>query len=179
LICRGLQASTMRASRRYDRRYAMSERRFGVGPWFVLLSGVYTAAAIIARAQDPAFFRIPFIPPWLRVGLAVLLLAIGVPFFAVALVQLIRGFPAGELFTGGVYRMCRHPVYGAWVVFNVPGMVLLLDNWIGLAVPMLMYVTLRVLVRREERELEQLFGDAYRSYRARTPSVFPLLWRWR
>ena len=75
--------------------------------------------------------------------------------------------------------MCRHPVYGAWVVFNVPGLVLLANSWIGLFVPVLMYVTLRLLVRREETYLEQTFGEEYRRYRERTPAVFPLPWRWR
>jgi len=75
--------------------------------------------------------------------------------------------------------MCRHPVYGAWVVFNVPGMVLFFNSWLGLVVPILMYVTLRLLVRSEEEHLEQTFGEEYREYRSRTPAVFPLLWRWR
>ena len=43
----------------------------------------------------------------------------------------------------------------------------------------LMYVTLRLLVRKEEACLEELFGEEYRRYRGRTPAVFPLPWRWR
>ncbi len=148
---------------------------FGVGPWFVLLSAVYTAAALGIRSLDPAFFTIPA-PRWLTLLTGAALLAVGVPFFVAALVRLSRGFPRGELFTRGVY--CRHPVYGAWVVFNVPGIVLLANNWLGLSVPLLMWATLRLLVRKEERYLEQTFGEAYQAYRARTPAVLPLLWRW-
>lgn len=151
---------------------------FGVGPWFVLLSAIYTVAAIVIRAQDPAYFQIPYVPYWVLALAGIILLAIGIPFFGVALAQLIRGFPQGKLFTRGVYGICRHPVYGAWVVFNVPGMVLLLNSWLGLLVPVLMYLTLRLLVRREEEHLEQVFGEEYRRYRRRTPAVFPLLWRW-
>ena len=29
---------------------------FGVGPWFVLLSAIYTVPAIVIRAQDPRKF---------------------------------------------------------------------------------------------------------------------------
>ncbi len=150
---------------------------FGIGPWFVLLSAIYTIAAITIRAQDPHFFQIPYVPHWVLVLMGVLLLAVGLPFFGFALAQLIRGFPAGKLFTNGVYGRCRHPVYGAWVVFNVPGMVLIINSWLGLVVPVLMYVTLRLLVRQEEESLEQIFGDEYREYRNRTPAVFPVLWR--
>ncbi len=152
---------------------------FGVGPWFVLLSAIYTGAAIAIRAQDPRLFQIPYVPHWVLVIVGVALLSIGLPFFGFAIAQLLRGFPEGKLFTKGVYGMCRHPVYGAWVVFNVPGMVLFCNSWLGLAVPVLMYVTLRLLVRREEEYLEQIFCDEYREYRNRTPAVFPLLWRWR
>jgi protein-S-isoprenylcysteine O-methyltransferase Ste14 len=149
---------------------------FGVGPWFVLLSGVYTAGALTLRSAAPELFSFP-LPRWLTLGLGALLLLIGVPFFVAAMVRLVRGFPQGELFTGGVYAACRHPIYGAWVVFNVPGIVLLVNTWLGLVVVLLMYATLRLLVRAEERNLEQLFGDTYREYRDRTPPVLPLLWR--
>jgi protein-S-isoprenylcysteine O-methyltransferase Ste14 len=157
----------------------MAERHMsilGVGPWFVLLSGVYTAAALTLRSTAPNLYSFP-LPRWLTLGLGALLLLIGVPFFLAALIRLLRGFPKGELFTGGVYAACRHPIYGAWVVFNVPGIVLLVNTWLGLVVVLLMYVTLRLLVRSEERALERLFGDAYRTYRDRTPAVLPLLWR--
>ena len=82
---------------------------FGVGPWFVLLSAVYTIPAIVLRAQDPTYFQIPYVPYWLLALVGVVLLAIGLPFFVVALIQLAHGFPQGKLFTGGVYGMCRHP----------------------------------------------------------------------
>ena len=152
---------------------------FGVGPWFVLLSAVYTAAAITAKAFHPELLRFPYLPHWILVLVGIALLVVGIPFFGAALAQLIRGFPKGELFTSGVYATCRHPVYGAWVVFNVPGMVLIANSWIGLLVPVLMYATLRLLVRKEERDLEETFGEAYRRYRSETPAVFPFLWRWR
>jgi len=152
---------------------------FGVGPVFVALSALYTAVALTLRALYPQVFTITCVPRWVLVTAGAVLLGIGVPFFFAALATLVRGFPQGKLFTSGVYATCRHPVYGAWVVFNVPGMVLLVGNSIGLLVPVAMYATLRVLVRKEERFLEDAFGDEYRAYRKRTPSVFPLLWRWR
>ena len=150
---------------------------FGVGPIFVALSLVYTAIALSLRFTYPETFTITLVPRWSMVVAGSVLMAIGIPFFVAALVTLRRGFPSGQLFTKGVYAMCRHPVYGAWVVFIVPGMVLVAANWIGLTVPVLMYVTLRVLVRTEEAFLEQTFGDEFRAYKHRTPAVLPLFWR--
>ena len=150
---------------------------FGVGPWFVLVSAIFTGMALWLRSTDPALFAIPaVIPRWLQLGLGAALLTVGVPFFVWSLVVLNRGFPEGRLFTDGPYRFCRHPVYGCWVVFNVPGIVLLVGTWLGGVVVALMYLTLRVLVRTEERYLARIFGDDYAAYKARTPAVLPRVW---
>ncbi len=158
----------------------MSKERlsiFGVGPWFVLLSAVFTVAALWTRSLDPVLFAIPaVIPRWLQLGLGAALLAVGLPFFVWSLVILNRGFPEGRLFTEGPYRFCRHPVYGCWVVFNVPGIILLVGTWLGFIVVALMYVTVRVLARTEERFLARTFGDQWEAYKARTPAVFPRVW---
>jgi len=66
----------------------MAEKRmsiFGVGPWFVLLSAIYTVVAIVVRAQNPELFQIPYVPPWVLVLVGAVLLAIGIPFFGFAL----------------------------------------------------------------------------------------------
>jgi protein-S-isoprenylcysteine O-methyltransferase Ste14 len=134
----------------------------------------FAAPAIAVRLAYPDFVHIPWPPrPWvIAVGAA--LLAVGLPMCVAAVITLARDFEAGKLFTGGPYAWCRHPIYASWVVFNVPGMVLLADSWLGLLVPIPMYVALRLLVREEERWLEQTFGDAYRAYRARVPAVLPI-----
>jgi protein-S-isoprenylcysteine O-methyltransferase Ste14 len=152
---------------------------WGVGPRWVALSILFSAPAVAARALWPEVFQIRFVPRPVVVAVGVVLLAVGVPFFVAAVVRLARGFPKGELFTGGVYGLCRHPLYASWVVFNVPGMVLLADSWIGLAVPFAMYAALQRLVRHEDAWLERTFGDAYREYRDRVPAVLPVRRFWR
>jgi protein-S-isoprenylcysteine O-methyltransferase Ste14 len=96
-----------------------------------------------------------------------------------ALVVLNRGFPKGELFTGGPYALCRHPIYGSWCALIVPGIVLLVNRWPGFVVVALMWGALRLLCRREEAWLLRTFGETYRVYLARTPAVWPRPWRWR
>jgi protein-S-isoprenylcysteine O-methyltransferase Ste14 len=75
---------------------------------------------------------------------------------------------------GGPYALCRHPIYASWIVFNVPAIVLLADNWLGLLSVAPMYVALRILVRREEAWLERTFGDTYLEYRRRVNPVLPV-----
>jgi protein-S-isoprenylcysteine O-methyltransferase Ste14 len=149
--------------------------RWGVGPKWAILSMVIAAPTIAAREVWPDVFSIPFVPRPLVVALGVALLAIGIPFCAVAMRTLHRGFTKGRLFTSGVYGLCRHPIYAGWIVFNVPGIALLSDSWVALLAPLPMYAALRILVRAEEEWLERTFGDEYRAYRARVPAVCPLI----
>jgi protein-S-isoprenylcysteine O-methyltransferase Ste14 len=149
---------------------------FGVGPKWVALSALFAAPAIAARLRWPEVFAIPLVPRPVVIALGGVLLAAGVALCAAGVVTLKRGFPKGELFTKGAYSVCRHPIYGSWVVLGVPGMVLLANSWIGLLVPVPMYIALRWLVRHEEAWLEQTFGEAYRTYRKRVPAVMPTGW---
>ena len=78
-----------------------------------------------------------------------------------------------ELVTDGIYRCCRHPLYASWVVFIVPGIVFLVNSWIGLTIPIFMYFVLRILVRKEEIYLASVFGSEYSDYKKRVPCILP------
>jgi protein-S-isoprenylcysteine O-methyltransferase Ste14 len=150
---------------------------FGVGPTWVAVSAVMTLAMFALTRDNPATWTFPWIPAALRVTLGVALILAGVPLFVSSLRVLKRGFPEGKLFTRGPYAMCRHPLYASWVTLIVPGMVLLNDRWPGLVVVLGMWISLRLLVRKEEAWLEQTFGDDYRHYKKQTPACAPLFWR--
>src|SRR3972149_1087440 len=80
----------------------------------------------------------------------------------------------GDLVTSGLYRLARHPQYlGIYLVIGG-----FLIQWPTLATmvlfPVLVVVYLR-LARREETELEQVFGDRYRAYREQVGLFLP--WR--
>jgi protein-S-isoprenylcysteine O-methyltransferase Ste14 len=80
----------------------------------------------------------------------------------------MRAYNANELVTKGVFKCCRHPVYASWVVFIVPGITLLMKNWLGMSAPIFMYSILRLLVKKEEIYLENVFGSQYREYNLRS-----------
>jgi protein-S-isoprenylcysteine O-methyltransferase Ste14 len=147
---------------------------WGIGPRFTVLSVGYGAVCLAVSFLFPGIFLIDFIPVWVLVLLGVLLIAAGVPFFVVSARTVHRAYHAGKLLTGGLYGLCRHPLYASWVVFLVPGIVLITRTWLGLSVPVFMYVLLRILVRKEEAYLESRFGEEYRAYRARVPAILPL-----
>ena len=79
------------------------------------------------------------------------------------------------LATTGPYARIRHPQYAAFMLILF-GFLLQWPTLLTLAMfPVLTYMYLR-LARREEREVEDEFGDNYRRYAAATPAFFPHLW---
>ena len=80
----------------------------------------------------------------------------------------------GELVTDGVYAWVRHPQYAGLFLITV-GMLVQWPTIITVATwPILLTVYYR-LARREEREAEARYGEAYRVYRARVPMFLPRL----
>lgn len=147
--------------------------RFGVGPVFVVLSLGYFAATFMLTRLYPSTFLIQAIPYQVLVALAVILMAFGIPFFILSLITVMRAYKADKLVTTGVFGCCRHPVYGSWVAFNAPGLVLLAKSWLCLTTPVFMYFVARLLVCREETYLEGVFGEAYRAYKKQVPCLLP------
>jgi protein-S-isoprenylcysteine O-methyltransferase Ste14 len=82
----------------------------------------------------------------------------------------------GALVTRGLYAWVRHPQYSGLFLITIG----LLIQWptiiTALTWPILIVMYVR-LARREEAEMEQQFGDAYRAYRERVPRFIPRLRR--
>ena len=79
----------------------------------------------------------------------------------------------GELVTDGIYRIIRHPQYTGFLLITL-GMLL---DWATLPI-LIMWPILAILyyrlARREERDLEQEFGEDYHRYKAQTAMFVPL-----
>jgi protein-S-isoprenylcysteine O-methyltransferase Ste14 len=110
--------------------------------------------------------------PWSATKIAGLLLVVaGYGGVTVARVQLGNAFSvsprATTLVTHGLYARIRHPIY----VFSSLGLLGLVLYFGFLPLSLLVAVAVPIQVvraRREERVLEEKFGDAYRRYRENT-----------
>ena len=107
---------------------------------------------------------------WLMCGVGVALLGL-----------LLRGYAAGhlrkhkQLATSGPYAFTRNPLYLGSVLFAA-GFSVASHSWIsaGLLAAYLA-VFYPVVIRREQAELETLYGAAFREYAARVPAFWPRL----
>lgn len=77
-----------------------------------------------------------------------------------------------KLATTGVYHYIRHPQYVAFTLIIV-GFLVQWPTLITLIMaPILIFRYIR-LANIEEKEVEKMFGDAYRNYANKTPAFFP------
>lgn len=148
---------------------------FGIGPRWGLISLAYGALVYVLARVFPVLTFPAGLHPGLNI-LGVLLILIGLPYYLLAVRAMTRAFKAGELVTTGVYAICRHPLYGSWIVFLAPGIVLLTHIWLALSVPVVMYLVLRIMAREEEAYLAATFGERYLRYKATVPFVSPTGW---
>lgn len=119
------------------------------------------AAAVISRKD----FGVRFF-----IGMAIAVF--GIAMWLTARIQLGSAFAvtaqAKHLVTTGVYSKVRNPIYFFGGIGYV-GLLIAWGNWFALGAFFLVYLSYQIArVRREERVLEDAFGDEYRNYRART-----------
>jgi len=73
--------------------------------------------------------------------------------------------PQGSLVTAGPYRYSRNPLYLGANVFCFFGAALLFGSPAALIMTAIHLPFMNLLIRREERQLEQKFGDRFLTYK--------------
>lgn len=147
--------------------------RWGVGPSILMTALCYIVVASTVTHHWPDVCLIRAVPHRVFQVVGVLLLATGVPLLVLSLIALNRNYDRDQLATGGIYGIVRNPIYGAWVVFLIPGLILLFPSWPLLLTPSVAYIAFRARIWQEEAYLEEWFGDAYRTYRSEVPVLLP------
>lgn len=148
--------------------------RWGIGPEIAVAALAYAAIAGAATrrwSEICLLHRVPFIIPALVGGA---LVVVGVPLLVVAARTVMRGYNKDQLVTSGASALVRHPIYSAWIVFILPGLVLLTRSWLLLLTPFVAYVVFKLRIHCEDEYLEQRFGEAYLKYRGRVNELIPL-----
>lgn len=145
----------------------------GVGPRIAvfMLPFVVAAAAVTIGWHDAV--RIPFLHRSAALGAGAVLLVPGIALYVGAARALVRDFEAGKLITTGAYGLCRNPLYGAFILFLVPALGLLLDSWPIVMLSFAMYGGFKLFIGREYLELAKTFGAEYARYEASVNELWP------
>jgi protein-S-isoprenylcysteine O-methyltransferase Ste14 len=146
--------------------------RWGIGPRFTIVSLTY--AIIIFVLEYISFLDVPIpVPRILSLVSGIILIVIGLPVFLIPAFTIDKHFKKGQLATKGVYGYLRHPIYASWIIFIVPGIVLIKNSFLDLTIPVFMYLIFSVMILEEEKYLEKKFGKEYIEYKKKVNAVFP------
>lgn len=77
-----------------------------------------------------------------------------------------------RLTTWGPYKYVRHPFYAACIL-GALAVELTLASALAFVLPPLLMLIIAIVVRKEERQLEAVYGDQFRAYQARTGCLIP------
>lgn len=147
--------------------------RWGVGPSIVVSAGAYAAVAGLATWLWPDICMVTAVAHIAFVVAGIVLLVIGIPMLVVAGRAVTVAYNAHKLATTGIFGLTRNPIYSAWIVFIIPGLVLLTRSWPLMLTPLVAYMVFKARIGRENEYLERQFGDEYRKYRAEVNELVP------
>jgi protein-S-isoprenylcysteine O-methyltransferase Ste14 len=166
---------------RRARRTPVAQRRDRVRDTALMaisFTGLGLVPLIYVLTGQPAFADYPFRPA--QAWLGTLVMAAAMVLFYRTHRDLGRAWSVTlevrdrhALVTRGIYERLRHPMYAAFWLLAL-AQALLLPNWIAGPAGLVGFGTLFFLrVGREERLMEETFGDEYRQYAARTGRIIP------
>lgn len=143
----------------------------GVGPRIMLRTIPLVLVAVALGIFAPQVVTIGFFDSTLVKNFGWIWLAFGIAAFIASLAQFIANFPKGKLISTGMYACSRNPIYSCWIIFILPALAFLLNNWLFFAAAYVMCRTMLSLVKEEEKELQQVFGMEYEEYKNRVGSI--------
>jgi protein-S-isoprenylcysteine O-methyltransferase Ste14 len=102
---------------------------------------------------------------WILLGLSLFMWALIT--FRRAGTSPIPHVPTTALTSKGPYSLTRNPMYLSMAMFCVGISLEVNMLWPLLSVPLVVIIIDRIVIRKEERYLEERFGDEYRQYKKR------------
>ena len=147
----------------------------GIGP-LLAITGVITGAIVMIFCRV-AECSASLPSPWREwiFWVGIILLIIGVYFWISSAILVKRAFESRRLVQTGVYGLSRNPMYAGFIVFIIPGLALMLNNMLLIAVSVAMFVVFKLRIGLEESFLSKEFGVEYKRYRTMVPQLIPFV----
>ncbi len=147
--------------------------RWGVGPSIMVSAGTYAAVAGLVTWLWPDICLITVVPYSIFLVAGIVLLTIGIPMLILAGKAATVAYNSDKLATTGIFGLTRNPIYSAWIVFIIPGLVLFTRSWPLFLTPIAAYLIFKARIGRENEYLNKRFGDDYRKYKAEVNELVP------
>ncbi len=137
----------------------------GAGDRIAALALPFVVVGVIANRLWPQVFRAGLGGAGRIAG--IVLLVPGVALWLASVLQILVLVPKGKLITSGPFALMRHPLYTSVALLVIPGCGLLFDSWLGFAIGLILYGSVRAFAPREDRDLADRFPQDYPAYRKR------------
>ena len=147
---------------------------WGVGPIFTTISVLITIVSIVIHKCTYPSFSMEIMPAIVFevFGIGFMIFGFIIWFSGAVLAKIDKNIKEDKLVTTGIYAYVRNPIYsGIW--FFLTGLLIIYHSYIMVGLPILFYILLRVLVKKEEKVLTERFGQEYLTYKKNTNAVFP------
>lgn len=114
----------------------------------------------------------PLKTPMSVIGTALLASGVWLCIGALKTNRLIKHIKERKLITTGVYAWVRNPLYTG-ITFIVAGFIFFENNLFLLTLIIFFWGIMTLLVKIEEKPLEKIFGEEYRSYKLKVNRCIP------
>ncbi len=134
-----------------------------------LIYGAALIAGLILHAMYPVRFLPGTLAPvmgWSLIGTGILSIVAGFRAMHRAHTPVDPYKPSTAIVVDGPYRFTRNPLYVSLTIAYVGIAMLINTLWVLLLLPVVLFIMRRGVVDREERYLEQKFGEEYLRYKA-------------
>lgn len=105
---------------------------------------------------------------WVVVLCGISLLAIAAGLFKIKGTTVNPTKEPNKLVTDGIYRVTRNPMYLGMLLI-LSGFPFVVESMLGLIFPVIFFLIMdRVVIPKEEKVVEGVFGEVYRGYKSKT-----------
>lgn len=147
---------------------------FGVGPCYVTIIILVAAVGIhISKAGylSGGYFESLRMTMWV-IGSILLVLGAFLCIETVKSGKLFRHIRNNKLITNGVFALVRNPLYTG-ITFIVMGFIFWGNNLFLLPLTIIYWGVMTLLVKKEEKSMEKIFGKEYGDYKSRVNRCIP------
>ena len=145
---------------------------WGIGGHILIPTLACSVPAVWASKRWPELFAQHYLPEWLSLGLG-LLLFLGGLILALGARRIRCAFHEHRLLTTGIYGWTRNPIYAAWLVCLLPGLVLVTQWWLMIVPCALAWILFYTRIGKEREYLLEQFGEEYLDYERRVNLLIP------